>query len=91
MNNQVENVLMISQLEKEKIELEMKMMDLNKLVQLAIDRVELLSGSVGARITKKFDKKENIFFIVYFLHYIAISFSPSFQHIYPGPIVSSHF
>ena len=60
MNNQVENVLMISQLEKEKIELEMKMMDLNKLVQLAIDRVELLSGSVGARITKKFDKKENI-------------------------------
>ena len=60
MNNQVENVLMISQLEKEKIELEMKMMDLNKLVQLAIDRVELLSVSVGARITKKFDKKENI-------------------------------
>ena len=60
MNNQVENVLMISQLEKEKIELEMKMMDLNKLVQLAINRVELLSGSVGARITKKFDKKENI-------------------------------
>ena len=38
----------------------MKMMDLNKLVQLAINRVELLSGSVGARITKKFDKKENI-------------------------------
>jgi signal transduction histidine kinase len=60
MNNQVENVLMISQLEKEKIELEMKMMDLNKLVQLAIDRVQLLSVSVGARISKKFDKKENI-------------------------------
>ena len=49
-----------TKLEKEKIELEMKMMDLNKLVQLAIDRVELLSRSVGARITKKFDKKENI-------------------------------
>ena len=60
MNNQVENVLMISQLDKEKIEIDMKMMDLNKLVQLAIDRVELLSVSMGARITKKFDKKENI-------------------------------
>ena len=59
MNNQVENVLMISQLEKEKIVLEKKMHDINQLVELALRRVDLLSKSVDAKIIKTFEKKEN--------------------------------
>ena len=59
MNNQVENVLMISQLEKEKIVLEKKMHDINQLVELAVRRVDLLSKSVDAKIIKTFEKKEN--------------------------------
>ena len=60
MNNQVENVLMISQLEKEKIELQKKMLDINQLVDLAVSRVDLLSKSVDAKIIKTFENKENM-------------------------------
>ena len=59
-NNQVENVLMISQLEKEKIELQKKMLDINQLVDLAVSRVDLLSKSVDAKIIKTFENKENM-------------------------------
>ena len=59
MNNQVENVLMISQLEKEKIVLQKNMYDINQLVELAVSRVDLLSKSVDAKIIKTFEKKEN--------------------------------
>ncbi len=60
MNKQVENILMISQLEKDKIELEKKLVNLNEIVEIAIRRVELLSKSKRAKIITKFYKKENL-------------------------------